>query len=46
MKKPGGSKSSITDENREIIISALFNDPRHIWLSKKYMESEVAGKGV
>ena len=27
MKKPGGSKSGITDENREIILSALFNDP-------------------
>ena len=27
MKKPGGSKSSITDENKEIILSALFNDP-------------------
>jgi transposase len=30
MKKPGGSKSSITDENKEIILSALFNDP-HIF---------------
>ena len=30
MKKPGGSKSSITDENREIVLSALFNDP-HIF---------------
>lgn len=28
MKKPGGSKSGITDEDKEIIIlSALFNDP-------------------
>ena len=27
IKKPGGSKSSITDENKEIILSALFNDP-------------------
>ena len=27
MKKPGGSKSGITDEDREIILSALFNDP-------------------
>jgi len=27
MKKTGGSKSSVTDENREIILSALFNDP-------------------
>ncbi len=27
MKKPGGSKSVITDENKEIILSALFNDP-------------------
>ena len=27
MKKPGGSKSSITDENKEIILSALFNNP-------------------
>ena len=26
MKKPGGSKSGITDKDREIIISALFND--------------------
>ena len=26
MKKPGGLKSSITDENKEIILSALFND--------------------
>ena len=30
MKKPGGSKSGITDKDREIIISALFNDP-HIF---------------
>ena len=30
MKKPGGSKSSITDENKEVILSALFNDP-HIF---------------
>ena len=28
MKKPGGSKSDITDKDREIILSALFNDPR------------------
>ena len=27
MKKPGGWKSSITDENKEIVLSALFNDP-------------------
>jgi transposase len=27
LKKPGGLKSSITDEDREIILSALFNDP-------------------
>jgi hypothetical protein len=27
MKKPGGSKSGITDDDREIILSALFNDP-------------------
>src|SRR5689334_10051384 len=27
MKKTGGSKSSVTDENREIILSALFNVP-------------------
>jgi transposase len=27
MKKPGGSKSGITDKDREIILSALFNDP-------------------
>jgi transposase len=30
MKKPGGSKSNITDENKEIILSVLFNDP-HIF---------------
>ena len=30
LKKPGGLKSSITDEDREIILSALFNDP-HIF---------------
>src|SRR6476660_3932020 len=30
MNKPGGSKSSITDEDKEIILSALFNDP-HIF---------------
>ena len=30
MKKPGGSKSNITDENKEIILSTLFNDP-HIF---------------
>jgi transposase len=28
IKKPGGSKSGITDEDREVILSALFNDPR------------------
>jgi len=28
MKNPGGSKSDITDKDREIILSALFNDPR------------------
>src|SRR6476469_10171852 len=27
MKKPGGTKSGITDEDKEIILSALFNDP-------------------
>jgi transposase len=27
MKKPGGSKSGITDKDKEIILSALFNDP-------------------
>ena len=27
IKKPGGSKSGITDEDKEIILSALFNDP-------------------
>ena len=27
LKKPGGLKSSITDEDREIILSALFNNP-------------------
>ena len=27
MNKPGGTKSSITDEDKEIILSALFNDP-------------------
>ena len=30
MKKPGGTKSGITDENKEIILSVLFNDP-HIF---------------
>lgn len=30
MKKLGGSKSGITDEDRGIILSALFNDP-HIF---------------
>jgi transposase len=30
LKKPGGLKSSITDEDREIILSVLFNDP-HIF---------------
>lgn len=43
MKKPGGSKSSITDEDKEIILSALFNDP-HIFGYLKYMESEVTCK--
>jgi len=28
MKKPGGSKSGITDKDKEIILSALFNDPQ------------------
>ena len=27
IKKPGGTKSRITDENREIMLSVLFNDP-------------------
>lgn len=27
IEKPGGTKSRITDENREIILSVLFNDP-------------------
>jgi transposase len=27
IRKPGGTKSRITDENREIIFSVLFNDP-------------------
>ncbi|HZD34791.1 MAG TPA: helix-turn-helix domain-containing protein, partial [Nitrososphaeraceae archaeon] len=26
-KKPGGAKFRITDEDKEIILSALFNDP-------------------
>ncbi|MGB6629097.1 MAG: hypothetical protein WBE61_13290 [Nitrososphaeraceae archaeon] len=30
IKKTGGSKSGITDEDKEIILSALFNDP-HIF---------------
>ena len=30
IKKTGGLKSGITDENREIILSTLFNDP-HIF---------------
>ena len=30
LKKPGGLKSSITSEDREIILSVLFNDP-HIF---------------
>ena len=30
IKKPGGSKSRITDSDKEIILSALFNDP-HIF---------------
>ena len=30
IKKPGGSKSRITDRDKEIILSALFNDP-HIF---------------
>jgi len=29
-KRPGGAKSRITDEHKEIILSALFNDP-HIF---------------
>lgn len=29
-KKPGGAKSRITDQHKEIILSALFNDP-HIF---------------
>jgi transposase len=27
LKKPGGLKSCITDEDKEIILSALFDDP-------------------
>ena len=27
LKKPGGLKSSITSEDKEIILSVLFNDP-------------------
>jgi transposase len=30
LKKPGGLKSSITSEDKEIILSVLFNDP-HIF---------------
>ena len=39
----GSSQSRITDENREIILSVLFN-PKSLWLCKKYMESEVTCK--
>lgn len=28
IRKPGGTKSRITDEDREIMLSALFNDPK------------------
>jgi transposase len=35
IKKPGGSKSSITDENKEIIISPLFN-VRQFFVSESY----------
>ena len=48
IKKTGGSKSGITDKDKEIMLSALFNDPHllvsSIWLSQKYLESEVTFK--
>ena len=37
------SKSRITDEDREIILSALFIDP-HLFGYLKYVESEITGK--
>ena len=43
IKKTGSSQSRITDENREIMLSVLFN-PKSLWLCKKYMESEVTCK--
>ena len=41
IRKPGGTKSRITDENREIILSILFNDPNIFGYIRK---SEVTGK--
>jgi len=44
IRKTGGTKSRIIDENREIMLSILFNDPNIFWLYQKHMESEVTGK--
>ena len=32
-KRPRGLNSRITDENKEVILSALFNDSPYLWLS-------------
>ena len=43
IRKPGGTKFRITDEDKEIMLSVLFNDP-NFWLYQKHLESEVTGK--
>ena len=42
-KKTRSTKSRITEEDREIILSVLFNDP-NIFACQKHLESEVTGK--
>ena len=52
MNKPGGTKSSITDEDKEIILSALFNDPhmfgylRNTWSLRSLANCLTNGLGI
>ena len=36
IRKPGGTKSRITDEDREIMLSVLFNDPKILVISETH----------
>jgi len=44
LKKPGGLKSSITSEDREIILSVLYNDPHIFGYPQEHMELKVSCK--